>query len=50
MGEVSGTAKLEKEDEKRRVRVAEVGLTRGVVEDVLGEERVWLGGDELLDS
>jgi hypothetical protein len=40
--EVIGAAKFENKSEIGRVRVAEVGLVRGVVEDFFGEERVRL--------
>lgn len=48
--EVFGAAEFEDKGEAGRVRVAEVGLTGGVVEDFFGEKRVCLGGDEFLDS
>lgn len=47
---VFGAAEFEDKNEVGRVRVAEVGLVGGVVEDFFGEERVCLGGDEFLDS
>lgn len=47
--EVIGAAKLENESEIGRVGMAEMGLARGVVEDLFGKEGIRLGGDELLD-
>lgn len=46
--EVIGTAKFENESVIGRVRMAEIWLARGVVEDLLGEEGIRLGGNELL--
>jgi hypothetical protein len=48
--EVFGAAEFDDKNEVGRVRVAEVGLVGGVVEDFFGEERVCLGGDQFLDS
>lgn len=49
-GEVFGPTELENESEVGGVGVAEIWVAGGVVEDFFGEERVGLGGDELLDS
>lgn len=47
--EVIGTAKFENESEIGRVRMAEIGLARGVVKDLFRKEGIGLGGDELLN-
>lgn len=47
--EVTRAAEFENESVEGRVRVVEVGLARGQVENFYGEEWVWLGSYELLD-
>lgn len=47
--EVTRSAEFENESVEGRVRVVEVGLATGQVENFYGEEWVWLGSYELLD-
>lgn len=48
--EIFRTAEFENEDEMRRLRMAEIGLLRGVIEDLFGEERIRLRSYKLLNT